>query len=316
MMSSGSNLNLFTAAQWEELEQQALIYKYMVSGVPVPTHLILSVRRSLYNSSFTNPSNQFGVWEGNFQYNQLYQIGGRKIDMEPGRCRRTDGKKWRCSKEAYPDSKYCERHMHRGRNRSRKPVEFPSSSSTATSSSSSTTANVSSSPLTTTTNISKSISPSDHLTYHNTTLHTRSSPIQTNFIDYRYLQDERSVFFPQNDPYTSQKMTVNAPSSSDHQNYSHFNFQNLKNQQQHKEEDIDFIKSSEETKSSIQIDTKLDEIPNKQTFHHFFAPQKPNDTPSWVDVDHHHHQHQNLINPQKSPLSTQDLFQSKPRSYW
>lgn len=58
MMSSGSNLNLFTAAQWEELEQQALIYKYMVSGVPVPTHLILSVRRSLYNSSFTNPSNQ------------------------------------------------------------------------------------------------------------------------------------------------------------------------------------------------------------------------------------------------------------------
>lgn len=45
------------------------------------------------------------------------------MDPEPGRCRRTDGKKWRCSKEAYPDSKYCERHMHRGRNRSRKPVE-------------------------------------------------------------------------------------------------------------------------------------------------------------------------------------------------
>jgi hypothetical protein len=49
---------------------------------------------------------------------------GRKIDPEPGRCRRTDGKKWRCSKEAYPDSKYCERHMHRGKNRSRKPVEI------------------------------------------------------------------------------------------------------------------------------------------------------------------------------------------------
>ena len=48
---------------------------------------------------------------------------GKKIDPEPGRCRRTDGKKWRCSKEAYPDSKYCERHMHRGKNRSRKPVE-------------------------------------------------------------------------------------------------------------------------------------------------------------------------------------------------
>ena len=57
---------------------------------------------------------------------------GRKIDPEPGRCRRTDGKKWRCSKEAYPDSKYCERHMHRGRNRSRKPVEVNMSTHTTT----------------------------------------------------------------------------------------------------------------------------------------------------------------------------------------
>lgn len=61
---------------------------------------------------------------------------GKKVDPEPGRCRRTDGKKWRCSKDAYPDSKYCERHMHRGRNRSRKPVEsqtITQSSSTVTS---------------------------------------------------------------------------------------------------------------------------------------------------------------------------------------
>jgi WRC len=50
-------------------------------------------------------------------------------DPEPGRCRRTDGKKWRCSKEAYPDSKYCEKHMHRGKNRSRKPEEMPLASS-------------------------------------------------------------------------------------------------------------------------------------------------------------------------------------------
>lgn len=51
---------------------------------------------------------------------------GRKgtEDPEPGRCRRTDGKKWRCSKQACQDSKYCERHMHRGKNRSRKPVEM------------------------------------------------------------------------------------------------------------------------------------------------------------------------------------------------
>lgn len=57
---------------------------------------------------------------------------GRKVDPEPGRCRRTDGKKWRCSKEAYADSKYCERHMHRGRNRSRKPVEVSSTPLTTT----------------------------------------------------------------------------------------------------------------------------------------------------------------------------------------
>lgn len=53
---------------------------------------------------------------------------GKKFDPEPGRCRRTDGKKWRCSKDAHSDSKYCERHMHRGRNRSRKPVESQSTS--------------------------------------------------------------------------------------------------------------------------------------------------------------------------------------------
>ncbi|RWW67276.1 hypothetical protein BHE74_00025287 [Ensete ventricosum] len=60
---------------------------------------------------------------------------GKKLDPEPGRCRRTDGKKWRCSKDAHPDSKYCERHMHRGRNRSRKPVESQSASQMQSSSS-------------------------------------------------------------------------------------------------------------------------------------------------------------------------------------
>ena len=47
------------------------------------------------------------------------------MDPELGRCRRTDGKKWRCSKDVVPDQKYCERHMHRDRQRSRKPVEAP-----------------------------------------------------------------------------------------------------------------------------------------------------------------------------------------------
>ncbi|KAF8412355.1 hypothetical protein HHK36_000318 [Tetracentron sinense] len=56
------------------------------------------------------------------------------MEPEPGRCRRTDGKKWRCSKDVVPDQKYCERHMHRGRQRSRKHVEA-SQITTATSSS-------------------------------------------------------------------------------------------------------------------------------------------------------------------------------------
>ena len=47
------------------------------------------------------------------------------MDLEPRRCRRIDGKKWRCSKDVVPDQKYCERHMHRGRQRSRKPMEAP-----------------------------------------------------------------------------------------------------------------------------------------------------------------------------------------------
>ncbi|XP_076936622.1 growth-regulating factor 4-like isoform X1 [Bidens hawaiensis] len=110
----------FTPVQWQELEHQALIYKYLVAGVPVPYDLVLPIRRSLeaLSETFFNNPNSLG-------YCSYY---GKKFDPEPGRCRRTDGKKWRCAKDAYPDSKYCERHMHRGRNRSRKPVESQSAS--------------------------------------------------------------------------------------------------------------------------------------------------------------------------------------------
>ena len=36
---------LFTAAQYEELEHQALIYKYLVAGVSVPPDLLVPLRR-------------------------------------------------------------------------------------------------------------------------------------------------------------------------------------------------------------------------------------------------------------------------------
>ncbi|XP_047315624.1 growth-regulating factor 9 [Impatiens glandulifera] len=56
------------------------------------------------------------------------------MEHESGRCRRTDGKKWRCSKEVLPEQKYCESHIHRGRKRSRKYSEVSLDSiSTATS---------------------------------------------------------------------------------------------------------------------------------------------------------------------------------------
>ncbi|KAG6431658.1 hypothetical protein SASPL_109740 [Salvia splendens] len=120
----------FTASQWQELEHQALVFKYMVSGMPIPPDLLFTIRTSLDSSL----SSKFLIHQPqHIGWNSFNMGFGRKIDPEPGRCRRTDGKKWRCSKEAYPDSKYCERHMHRGRNRSRKPVEIPSPTSAAAS---------------------------------------------------------------------------------------------------------------------------------------------------------------------------------------
>ena len=40
----GGGRCLFTASQWQELEHQALIYKYMASGSPVPHDLVLPLR--------------------------------------------------------------------------------------------------------------------------------------------------------------------------------------------------------------------------------------------------------------------------------
>ncbi|THU68494.1 hypothetical protein C4D60_Mb08t04480 [Musa balbisiana] len=110
----------FTPSQWLELEHQALIYKYLVANVPIPATLLIPISRSLGASGFPPLSaGSFGsvVWEP-------FHLGfSGNADPEPGRCRRTDGKKWRCSRDAVADQKYCERHMNRGRHRSRKHVE-------------------------------------------------------------------------------------------------------------------------------------------------------------------------------------------------
>lgn len=53
----------------------------------------------------------------------LFSVSGRhhslqtdrnNTELESGRCRRTDGKKWQCRNAALPDLKYCATHIHRG----------------------------------------------------------------------------------------------------------------------------------------------------------------------------------------------------------
>ncbi|PUZ37205.1 hypothetical protein GQ55_9G100200 [Panicum hallii var. hallii] len=109
----------FTPSQWIELEHQALIYKYLAANSPIPHSLLVPIRRSIASSPY--PPSYFGTSTLGWGSFQLGYSGN--ADLEPGRCRRTDGKKWRCSRDAVADQKYCERHMNRGRHRSRKHVE-------------------------------------------------------------------------------------------------------------------------------------------------------------------------------------------------
>ncbi|KAG6466632.1 growth-regulating factor 6-like isoform X1 [Zingiber officinale] len=101
----------FTPYQWLELEHQALIYKYLLANAPIPATLLVPLMRNPSASGFPLSAGSFASGYS------------RNADLEPGRCCRTDGKKWRCSRNAVADQKYCERHMNRSRHRSRKHVE-------------------------------------------------------------------------------------------------------------------------------------------------------------------------------------------------
>ncbi|KAE7997027.1 hypothetical protein FH972_001697 [Carpinus fangiana] len=110
-----------TPAQSHELQGQALIYKHLEAGLPIPLHLLIPIWKSV--ASCFGPA-IYDLYPSFIGYFNPQGFDYRTMtDPEPGRCRRTDGKKWRCSKNVVPDQKYCERHMHRGRQRSRKPVE-------------------------------------------------------------------------------------------------------------------------------------------------------------------------------------------------
>lgn len=157
----------FSLTQWQELELQALIYRYMLAGAAVPPELLHPIKKSLLHSpyflhdplqhhypQYYPAACEFLIFRhlisfSSFNYLSMATIFSRftchvssvlqsgywgrgAMDPEPGRCRRTDGKKWRCSRDVVTGHKYCERHMHRGRNRSRKPVEIPTPTTTTT----------------------------------------------------------------------------------------------------------------------------------------------------------------------------------------
>ncbi|XWS50173.1 hypothetical protein CRYUN_Cryun12cG0066400 [Craigia yunnanensis] len=85
-----------------------------MASVTIPSELLIPLTRT--------PSN---VIKGSLELGFSSNISS---DPEPWRCRRIDGKKWSCSRDVAPDQKYCERHSHKSRPRSRKPVELPNHS--------------------------------------------------------------------------------------------------------------------------------------------------------------------------------------------
>uniref|UniRef100_A0ACD5UTJ5 Uncharacterized protein n=1 Tax=Avena sativa TaxID=4498 RepID=A0ACD5UTJ5_AVESA len=112
-----------TFMQRQELEHQVLIYRYFVARAPVPVNLVLPIWNSVAAS--TPAPQRFPSLAG---LGRMCFDHRSSMEPEPDRCRRTDGKKWRCSHGVVPGSKYCERHVHRGRGRSRKLVEAAATS--------------------------------------------------------------------------------------------------------------------------------------------------------------------------------------------
>ncbi|KAJ7278083.1 hypothetical protein O6H91_08G012400 [Diphasiastrum complanatum] len=175
--------SLFTASQWAELEDQALIFKYMMAGTTIPPHLLGPILKSLaaIRGFSSIPYHASAAGWGNF-----YPGVASNPDPEPGRCRRTDGKKWRCAREAVPDQKYCDRHIHRGRNRSRKLSENQALSSSSSHSSgvavSSLTAASLSSPVTSTcASAAQTAAGLEHAAHGSNTRPTTITPSQQTF---------------------------------------------------------------------------------------------------------------------------------------
>ncbi|KAF7017692.1 hypothetical protein CFC21_031093 [Triticum aestivum] len=122
--SAATRPSALTFMQRQELEHQVLIYRYFAANAPVPVHLVLPIWKSVAASSSAPQRFPSLAGLGSMCYDHR-----SSMEPEPDRCRRTDGKKWRCSRGVVPGHKYCERHVHRGRGRARKPVEAAAATS-------------------------------------------------------------------------------------------------------------------------------------------------------------------------------------------
>lgn len=64
MMGLNNNRSPFTVLQWQELEHQALIFKYMMAGLPVPPDLVLPIQKSFESIShrfFHHPTSNLSI---------------------------------------------------------------------------------------------------------------------------------------------------------------------------------------------------------------------------------------------------------------
>ncbi|KAK3036335.1 hypothetical protein RJ639_031742 [Escallonia herrerae] len=128
--SSDGSLSLSAYSVRVYLQQrylQALVFHHLASGLTVPLHLLAPIWNGVLSSSASANA------EIHNRLHRVIRSSSQKfdhrtvMDPEPGRCRRTDGKKWRCKRDVVPSLRYCEQHLHRGTQRSRKYVESSNS---------------------------------------------------------------------------------------------------------------------------------------------------------------------------------------------
>eukprot|EP00898_Chlorokybus_atmophyticus_P003843 jgi/Chlat1/445/Chrsp103S00943 len=138
--------------QQRQLQVQMLIYKYIVSNAPVPPELLALLPGAKHHPSHGAERSNHRLQrmpsasEGGAPHRSSAMSAGPAWDLashqqqqrrshratsgfsaellasdtSATRCRRTDGKRWRCSREVMPDQKYCILHIHRGKHRDRR----------------------------------------------------------------------------------------------------------------------------------------------------------------------------------------------------